>query len=93
MSAPMTERVAAGIAWLDKSHPGWRERVNVEQISFPSTRNCPLGQLGIFGTREAPQPLDAYGFNATVEDCRSVRPLAGFNALAAEWKRQLRRGA
>lgn len=45
------EAVANGIALLDAhGPPGWRDRITIDLISFPSPTLCPLGQVyGQFG--------------------------------------------
>lgn len=89
----ITDRVAAGVAWLDEHVLGWQDRVVVEQIEMASVCRCVLGQ--IFGSFYS-APLDefdqaaALGFDARLPDDGEadidVTP-RDFMALAEEWER------
>ena len=63
------DRVANGVAFLDKQNPGWDEKIFVSQLIMQDCNQCILGQLyseynygcevlGIDNVEEAP----AYGF-------------------------------
>ena len=43
--ATMTERVAAGAAWLDENQPGWWQRIDLGELNLASSCRCVLGQL------------------------------------------------
>lgn len=43
--AAISERVAAGAAWLDNHVPDWRNKVEVRNLEMDSTCNCVLGQV------------------------------------------------
>ena len=43
--ATMTERVAAGAAWLDENQPGWWQRIDLATLDLASSCRCILGQL------------------------------------------------
>jgi hypothetical protein len=100
MTLTITERVAAGAAYLDEHHPGWVERIDLSKLNLGECGHCVLGQL--FGDFwDAP----VFGESAnpyTEEEFQSVfglaRPLgfaapkgddsdASYAALTAEWKR------
>lgn len=40
----MTERVEAGVAWLDDKRPDWRERVEAERLDMSDGCDCVCGQ-------------------------------------------------
>lgn len=41
----ITERVAAGAAWLDQREPGWPERIDLDRLDLRSSGRDILGQL------------------------------------------------
>jgi hypothetical protein len=45
MSATVTERVAAGAAFLDQTEPGWDARIDLDRLDIGSDCGCVLGQL------------------------------------------------
>lgn len=82
------KQVKAGIALLDEHGPeDWRERVNLETLSFPSLRLCPLGQvyrdftLGVAALKLDKDAQWASGFVARNDK---------YPYLTREWKRQLK---
>jgi hypothetical protein len=40
----ITERVAAGAAWLDANRPGWVERIDLDTLDLGDPCRCVLGQ-------------------------------------------------
>lgn len=42
---PYARRVRRGIAFLDRVHPGWRNKINPKRLDIASSRDCVLGQL------------------------------------------------
>jgi len=52
-------RVQLGAAWLDATHPGWRDRVDVDRLDMGDSCGCVLGQ--------ALQAVDPAAFYAAVE--------------------------
>ena len=38
-------RVRRGAELLDRVHPGWREKIQIDTLDISSTRHCILGQL------------------------------------------------
>ena len=38
-------RVAKGVAWLDKWHPGWAEKIDLQTLDMASGCFCVAGQL------------------------------------------------
>jgi hypothetical protein len=82
MSA-ITERVAAGAAFLDEQWPGWWQRVALDQLDLGSCKRCILGQLsgdyddGLTDLGFSDMDAVSFGFNTYI----------GFDALTREWKR------
>lgn len=88
-SAPtVTERVAAGVALLDREQPGWDSKVNLDTLNIASSWNCVLGQL--YGDElTGGKALDLKwvvavrcGFDRHSGELRVV-----FDELTDEWKR------
>jgi hypothetical protein len=79
------QAVAAGVALLDRSRPGWAAQINIGHLIMRSCNDCVLGQLyqsyskGLLalGLRETEAP--AFGF----VDCHGLTYAA---ALDAEWR-------
>lgn len=40
-----SDRVARGVARLDKYSPDWRDRINRDRLNMAESRDCVLGQL------------------------------------------------
>jgi hypothetical protein len=88
----ITERVAAGAAFLDEHEPGWDQRIDLDQLNIASSCRCMLGQLhGSFveGLMEfriiTDYPLNAeaaLGFIWDLDGSRSEP-----EDLTVEWKR------
>ena len=92
MTTTMEQRVAAGAALLDQKNPGWRERINVEELQLWSRFQCILGQLyGVYETGLG--ALGAYGNDGYNNELDwAIRH--GFNGrfgdpLNEAWKREL----
>src|SRR5882757_5718389 len=47
MTAPVqvSERVAAGVAWLDENVPGWPAKIDLDELDMGSPSCCVLGQV------------------------------------------------
>lgn len=39
------QRVDRGVAWLDKNHPGWADRIDLNKFEMNNCFNCVMGQL------------------------------------------------
>jgi hypothetical protein len=99
MTATMTERVAAGAAWLDEHHPGWVDRIDLNVLDLESPCFCVLGQLGRNTDLRGWRPLLArlrlpdwqdvpFGFCLTAdeEDEDFGTEAANWSALTREWE-------
>lgn len=42
---PAADRVAAGIGWLNRHHPGWRNLIDPALLDLDDACNCVLGQV------------------------------------------------
>lgn len=51
MNEELVQDVQRGAALLDKQFPGWENRVDLGELTFPDTERCVLGQQ--FGTVQA----------------------------------------
>lgn len=92
----MSDRVAAGAAFLDAQRPGWRDRVDATTLSMGSSSRCVLGQL--FGDYHVGiEALDVggegtsvdYGF--TCDYWGDKEDGCTCDALAPYWRAQLER--
>lgn len=95
----MTERVAAGITFLDKRKPDWRGYISLARLDTKNAFKCILGQ--IYGSYEFGLTVlgithvesEAYGFN--IENCEdhdgpiSDELIRLHNELTAEWEEAL----
>lgn len=90
----ITDRVAAGAAWLDAERPGWVERIDLDRLDLESPCRCILGQE--FGDyfeaiwNEEINTPDTAACGFTVADLAVIGRAAGdreFAALTAEWRR------
>jgi hypothetical protein len=41
----VTERVAAGVVWLDANSPGWRGKIAISDLEMSSSCSCVIGQV------------------------------------------------
>jgi hypothetical protein len=64
------ERVSKGVKFLDKKHPGWRQRINWRTFDFNKYDKCIIGQLGLIGELGFQFEQD-HGFELPHEDVRS----------------------
>jgi hypothetical protein len=100
MTLTITERVAAGAAYLDEIEPGWVERIDLGKLVLSSPCRCILGQLhGDYWRSPLMAPYrTAYDPDQLAEgDDRSAAlgftvtrdsyDSLQFDALTAEWKR------
>lgn len=62
----IAERVKAGAEFLDKRIPGWRAKVNLEDLSINSACNCVLGQ--VWPLDDIDHCLSRTGYNAAKRD-------------------------
>lgn len=91
----ITERVAAGAAFLDEREPGWDQRISLDELSIGSSCNCILGQLhgnytgGLMDLNFLYEDWSDIEFGFMWSSNRAV--LGGVDgevaALTAEWKR------
>lgn len=56
------ERIAKGIALLDKEVPGWCERVDIKVLDLGSPFKCVLGQVFQEEAMESDEEEDGFGF-------------------------------
>lgn len=52
-----SERVDAGVAWLDDRSPGWANRIDLTRLDITSSTNCVVAQL-FDGWHKRPRYLD-----------------------------------
>jgi hypothetical protein len=45
IDSTLTEPVQAGAARLDRIHPGWADKINLEKFEISSGQQCVIGQL------------------------------------------------
>lgn len=93
MTLTITERVAAGAAWLDENKPGWVERISLDKLDIESDCGCALGQV-YGGYNDSPYTArwHAKGKYLAVErgfvvDILENDQRGAYAALTAEWKR------
>jgi hypothetical protein len=83
----MPERVANGIAYLNKNDPGWQERVDLSELNIDSCRDCVLGQL--YG--DFLSGISLYDMpDLAVWELGFADDTSDGNMLTEEWKRQIR---
>jgi hypothetical protein len=89
LGSTVDERVARGMALLDKRNPGWRTRINLRTLNVETCDNCVLGQvygdyfLGIWKLR---LPLLGFRFGFQTFMGGMTR---GYPQLNAAWKQAL----
>jgi hypothetical protein len=77
----ITERVAAGAAFLDEQWPGWWQRIALDQLVLSDCSRCVLGQLagdydeGLTGLGLDYEDAMIFGFTTCL----------GFDVLTAAW--------
>lgn len=88
----VSERVAAGVAYLDEQAPGWRDRVNLDRLRMSHCEDCILGQIyGDYWDAPIFREEDGNGFAVTigVDASMGLGMSEEFAALGAEWRRVL----
>lgn len=89
----ITPEVERGIALLDERVPGWRDRINLDDLDMGSITKCVLGQLfgqyvdglnELFGDRYTFFDGAHYGFTTIAGS------FASFGALTERWYTALR---
>lgn len=99
METNLSQKVSAGIEFLDKNIPGWRDEIVVDEIDVGSLCKCPLGQT--FDSYSV--AIDTFdltnvdvvnlGFESTKaadnNDYVSGIITAEYRKLSDEWKRQI----
>jgi len=103
-SIPLAERVAAGMAWLDRvgTPPGrgpWRDRVNVSRLDMACDYSCVLGQIyGLYqdGYEELdlPSPVQAARLGFAILTDYGVTPITTgdsdrYRELTEAWRQAL----
>jgi hypothetical protein len=93
----LTERVAAGAAWLDEHLPGWPQRISLTDLDMADDCGCVLGQIlgrydEIFVSNDVLPPLDEveavrFGFDVTSRFGDPALWAGEFAALQREWRR------
>lgn len=95
MTLTITERVAAGAAWLDEHEPGWIKRIDIGVLDISSCANCVLGQVfGDFDDARRDAWLNPPEHDRMTDPGRRrgfMTPDPGafeqYETLTAEWKR------
>lgn len=88
--------VQGGVKYLDREHPGWRDKVDLDRLDLSNGHRCVIGQVTgcynhYFGQHEEVDPI-ALGFKVPLQ----MTPL-GFGIteerlymhLTNAWKREL----
>lgn len=85
----MTPEVQAGAELLDRVHPGWFEKINVETLDLVECDRCVLGQLyGHFrkGVEAVGLPVTLYNMYVGAEYGFNVYgPACDCDALTPDW--------
>lgn len=82
----ITERVAAGAAWLDENFLNWLHLVDLNTLRLSSPCRCVLGQLyGDFCDR--PEGLFATAYDHGFDTLVGYGTDAEYAALEDEWRR------
>lgn len=76
--------VAAGAAYLDQKRPGWDREIDLGTLSFPSTRDCVLGQL-YGGYHRGTEALDVFKDDTTASLGFYLCNSRNYEALCAAW--------
>lgn len=69
----ISERVAAGTAWLDENRPGWFNEIDLRRLDLHECCLCVIGQtFGCYASAANPFELDRnvaveHGFNAPIK--------------------------
>jgi hypothetical protein len=87
----ITERVAAGAAFLDEHNPGWEGAIDLEKLDLGSGDRCILGQTCPMETLtawlgNAPTDLDdfEYAYHAQAQALTGL-PSRGYRGDLEEW--------
>jgi hypothetical protein len=90
----VTERVAAGVALLDETRPGWERHINLRFLDLGDCWECVLGQE--FAAEHDPDHDSPFGYGVEMLSLDAVDEARryGFDgpgpehaALTAEWRR------
>lgn len=81
-------QIARGIELLDKQHPGWREKINLDDLSIASSDRCIVGQLYGSFWNGAEQMVPTYGSSRPFweEHGLYLERVGGYGRLTKEWK-------
>lgn len=79
------ERVANGAALLDEKKPGWRDKINLEELDISDPSRCVVGQLyqGRGGYLHGLSDLQTY---SSYETGFAIENAGEYPLLTAEWK-------
>jgi hypothetical protein len=85
------ERVQAGIAWLDRNKPGWREEINKYVFNIEVCTACILGQ--VFGNFWEVVESHTPELNLTYDEAADLgfasQLRSEWDSLQTEWLKQL----
>jgi|SRR5882757_1287790 len=80
MTAPVqvSERVAAGVAWLDENVPGWPAKIDLDELDMGSPSCCVLGQVyGSYWRSPLVSHVDCACEESSIECARDCDGLCG----------------
>ena len=64
----IAERVANGVKFLDKNHPGWEKLIDLETFRIEHSCKCVIGQIVADYAPELPYPYDSAVFTTGSDD-------------------------
>lgn len=88
----LEERVARGVEWLDDNHPGWKGRVDVDELDMGDGYHCILSQVL---RQKYGDVIDILGENFclrhgfTLYNCPVGHSPNRYDQLTSIWKQQL----
>jgi len=89
----IAERVAKGVAWMDRRYPDWWRKIDLGSLRMNGVRFCVLGQMNpgdpiaVVDDVIAVGPMHLLGFNATPKNERAMEE---YEELRVEWTRVIR---
>jgi hypothetical protein len=90
-----TERVAAGMAFLDEREPGWPSRIDLGRLNIADPDWCMTGQLQPATSHAWAGICRAAGWEADAGGADDIslgfdaEEAAEYSALTAEWRRAI----